>query len=313
MATAAEKRAKAAKLNFAPIVDETIDNDDLSRKHVYVLAQKNEQLGMVFNGRTNKPIGEKPYKPYQNLLTTCFINWDGSDGKPRGKRLLRYYDGCTTLFADEQPQDKDLIAQLLQQTAPRRFLNGYLEVFGYETMFRKYLDMCSYNVLSDFRTYTAPAIFMLLDAEADSVITIDEMDMLDKALQYAKEASKVKMVIHSRYLGVDEYDLRSGSKLSMEALRANYRKFAKENSKKFVDTFQDNSIEVKYLIQQALNDGKISTNDFPNKAVWANSKVEICEIGGLKSIAAIMEKVYDETQSGETAEEFVMQLKALYK
>jgi hypothetical protein len=312
MATAAQQR-KATKVNFPAIVDETIDDDDMTRKYVYVLARKNDELGMVFNGRTNKPIKEKLYPPYRNLLTTCFINWDGSDGKPRGKRLLRYYDGCTTLFADEQPQDKDLIELYLKQTQPRRFLNGFLEIYGYERMLKKYMDMTGYNVESDFRTHVAPAIFILQDAESDSLITIDEMDLLDKALQYAKEATDTKMVIHSRYLGVAEYDLMSGNKLSMKALRANYRKFAKENAKLFADSFQDNSIETKYLIQQALNDGKINTTNFPNKAVWENSGVEICEISGLKSISAISEKIFEETQSSDVAEEFVIQIKALYK
>lgn len=308
---AAEKETKNV-VSLNPFIEEGIDNEELSRKFVYVLVQKNEELNNIFEGRTNRQLRTPQYKPFQNLLTTCFINWDGSDGKPRGKRMLRYYDGCSTLFADEQPQDKDLINQLLERTQARVFGNGYLEVYGYERMLKKYMDMASYNSESKYRTHTAPSIFVLLDREKELLLQDELTDQMELALQRAKEASVSKMRIHSKYLEIPDFDIHSMAKLSDKALRAEYRSYAMKEPQKFNESYGDNSIETKYWIKEALKNGQISTNALPNKAVWGDSKVQICEIGGLKSTEAITEKIYEETQFAD-GEEFVLQLKALFK
>lgn len=295
---------------------------DAPKKRVYVLAQKNTRRGRVFDENGN-PRGEAEYKPRQNLLFRSSIRWDGSDlvadpksgkrisGQPIGKRTLRYYDGCTTIFADEQPTDRETLQGYMDTTRERLFANGYLEVYDYEDMLIKYLDMCSYNGESPFRIPAIPAIFLPLDSEKQAQADSEILDDLEEALGYAKKADFKKMKIHSQFLGISELDLKTGNALSEKALRTEYRKKAKENPSRFIETFNDKSIQVSSWITDALKIGEISTTLIPNKAVWAKKGAVICDMSGIKSEEGVLNKLIEFSNLPE-GEEFMTQLRALY-
>jgi hypothetical protein len=291
--------------------------DELNRKYVYMLLQRNERRGMVYEGLTNRPAAEMPYKPWQNLLLRSSIIWDGGQDpfsgkeRPAGRYLIQYYDGCTTLFVDSQPQDRDTIEKFIGNTRKLLFERGQLSVMGYDKMLKYYMDWTSYNANSPYRVPTADAIFHLLDAEKDTKSKVAFMDALEDAMKLAKEASDGKMLIHAKYLGVPDSDFISGNPLSIEAIRILYREFAKENPIDFIKSYTDRTIEVKYWIEQALETGLISDSLIPNKAVWKKSAAVICDISGLKSQSSIHNKLVEFSQT-EEGEEFVQQLKALY-
>lgn len=290
---------------------------ELNRKYVYMLVQKNEPRGMVYQGLTNNPAPEIRYKPWQNLLLRCSIIWDGSvdpfSGKDRepGRYLIQYYDGCTTLFVDNQPQDEKTIERFVGNTRKLLFERGQLAVMGYDKMLKMYMDWCSYNSESPYRSPMAEAIFHLLDAEKDTESKMNYMDALEQAMKWAKEASDSKMLIHAKYLGVPDADFISGNPLSQSAIRILYREAAKDNPTEFIKSYTDKSIEIKHWIDQSLEKGEISDSIIPNKAVWRKSASVICDISGLKSQSSIHNRLVEFSQS-EDGEEFVQQLKALY-
>ena len=90
---------------------------DTNTRYAYVLAQKNERRGKVYDENGN-PRMEREYKPYLNVLFKSAIIWPGGkdpfSGKERaaGKHGIQYYDGCTTLFIDDQPREKETRASL---------------------------------------------------------------------------------------------------------------------------------------------------------------------------------------------------------
>lgn len=290
----------------------TNDADALTRRHVYQAVETNPPRGMVYEGMSSRPAPEPKYKPFRNLLKRSTIIWDGSDGKPAGRRILRYYDGCTTLFVDEQPIDKETIDGFVANTRPLALVQGEVVVYGYDTMLIKYFDMCSYNRDSPYRIPTVEAIFYKVDSDQIGDIENERLDELETALKFAKETPYKKMVVHGTHLGILEIDLQTQNKLTENSYRALYRAEALANAKEFIRTYTDRSIEVKYWVEKSIENGSISTTMIPNMACWGAKGTPICDISGVKSGSGVVEKIVEFSQMAE-GEDFVLQLQALYR
>lgn len=287
---------------------------DINRKYAYCLPTKNGKRPKGVYDEKGNPIIEPDYMPRKNFLLRSSIFWPGGkdpfSGKERaaGKYLIRYYDGCSTLFVDEQPQDKETIAQFIANTREVNFLNGFMFIYGYDTMLKTYADWASWNGESKFRIPQVEIQYIPVDAEKqaqEEEIMIDEME---NALLLAKKADVKKMKSHAKYLGVVFEDNITGLPISDSSLRIQYRKKAQENPREFINTYNDESIQVTNWIETALETGEISTTLIPNRAVWAKKGVEICDLSGLKSRESIVNKLVELAQD----DEFKNQLKGIY-
>jgi hypothetical protein len=280
---------------------------DPNKKYMFELAGENAEREMpVVDARTNRVIPQRKFKPFQNIVLSSQIVWN------KQRRNIRYYDGCESIFVDEQPKDKEQIDQLIKQTKKHNFNDGKFGVFGYEKMLLLYLNICSWNIDSPFRTKSADGLFKNVNAEKVATIEASRLDLTEQALKLAKEASDVKMRIHASYLGVPTMDWDSGNELTEKEIRTEYRKEALANPDNFIKSYTDKSLEVKYFVSKALEQGLISNQANPNKVAWSKSGTVICDISGLKSNEAIVEKLVEFSQLAE-GEEFVIQLKSIYK
>ena len=278
---------------------------DPLKKYVYQLAAENLELDKpVIDARTNRPLPHKPFKPYQNLVMTSQIVWNN------GRVGIRYYDGCESIFVSQQPEEKDVIDQLIQTTRKRSFLNGKMIVDGYEKMLLLYLSICSWNSDSMFRTTTSTPIFTPQNAEKMATVEGDRLDKIEEAMKLAREATEVKMRIHAAYLGIAMEDYDSGNELTDKEIRTEYRKVASKNPKEFIESYGNKHLETKYFIDQALMKGLIHNKFNPNKATWKSSNTVICDISGLKTNEAISQALFDFSKT-EEGEEFVIQLRAI--
>lgn len=280
---------------------------DHLKKYMFELAAPNldREMGILeVEGQKTRMIPSPKFKPYLNLVLTSQIIWKGQ------RRIVRYYDGCTSIFADEQPKDKEEINEYIKVTKPRAFLEGKLGVFGDERMLLLYLYICSWNLESPFRTRSANAIFIASDTMKIATAESAKLDETERALELAKNAPRTKMLIHAAYLGIETEDFDSGNELTDTEIRTKYRKKALQESKYFIESYGNKAIEIKYYINQALLKGLITNKFNPNKATWQNGK-EICDISGLKSNDAIGDKIFEFSQLSD-GEEFVIQLKALF-
>lgn len=279
---------------------------DIHKKYMFELVSKNPERELPVIDMVNKrPIRHIEYKPVQNIVLTSQVVWNGQ------RRMVRYYDGCSSIFVDEQPKDKDQIEQLIKQTNKQkyRFLMGKFGCYGDERMLLLYLFICSWNGESEFRTRTADSIFISSNKEKQATIESNKLDQQEKALRLAKDASDAKMMIHANFLGIMVTDIDSGNDLSPKEIRTEYRKKALSDSDNFINSYSDKAIEMKYHIDKALIQGLIKANG--NKAIWSKSGLEICDISGLRSNEAISEKLVEVSQL-ETGEEFAIQIMAIY-
>lgn len=278
---------------------------DPSFKYMWYLAEEVPQRELpVIDMVNHRPIPHKKYKPFQNIVFTSQIIWKGQ------RRMIRYYDGCTSLFVDEQPKDKDTIDQLIKQNKPRHFLDGKFGAMGDERMLILYMMICSWNTDSPFRTRSANSIFVNANNEKKANAELAKLDKAEEALKLAKDASEKKMKIHAAYLGISFVDWDSDNELTTDQIRLEYRKVALVDPIKFISSYDDKTIELKYWIQEALKSGTITNKLNPNKASWATGR-EICDISGFKSLDAIADRLLEFSQL-EEGQEFIVQLKALY-
>ena len=299
-------------------VEDTVEEvmPNLNTRYAYVLAQKNEPRGRVYDENGNKR-DEIEYKPYMNVLLRSSIVWNGGkdpfSGKERkaGKYQIRYYDGCTTLFVDDQPREKDTLDALIASTRELNFIHGYLFIYGYDILLKQYLDWCSYNEDSPYRIPGSDAKFKNVNTEKQAEQEAAMLEMEDTASELAKNAPINKMRIHAKYLGIPLVDHITQAELSSSAVRTEYRKYAKSNPSHFIKSYNDKTIEIHTWVTEALNTGQISTSLIPNQAVWTKGNTIICGIDGLRAQNLIIDKIVEFTQTDEGADTLA-QLKALY-
>lgn len=309
--TEAEKLAELADITLSQVFD-------TQKKYMFELVTKNPERELpVINMATKRPMAHVEFKPYQNMVLTSQIVWNGkgilSDKVWNGRRMLRYYDGCESIFVDEQPKDKDTIEQLIKQTDTNKyaFRDGKFGAYGDERMLLLYLFICSWNNESPFRTRTAQGIFVPSNKDKQATLESMKLDMIEEALAYAREASETKMMIHANYLGVPMTDWDSGNELTTREIRTAYRMKAREDAKLFIDSYGDKTIETRYYIDRALQEGLIDVKTNPNVAAWKGSGSKICDISGLKSNEAIGDRLLENSQT-EEGNEFTVQLRAIY-
>lgn len=274
---------------------------------MFELAVENDPRELpIMMVQNNKATAEphRRFKPYCNIVYTSQIVWNGE------RRNLRYYDGCTSIFQDEQSKDKDLITDSIKRTKRRAFLEGKFGCFGDERMLLLYLMICSWNAESEFRTRSATEVFRPSNADKFANKESERMDAIEKALEMAREASEAKVKMHAAYLRIPEIDYESGNEWSPKELRTLYRKEAARDPKAFIDSYGNKSLETKWLIEKALQSGLISNKVNVNKAAWKGSNTIICDISGLKSQEAIADALFEFSKT-EAGEEFLIQLKAL--
>lgn len=306
--------AKQAPLDI-PEKDVVLSKEDAALKvefdpekvYVFELAKVNFERELpVYEIQGNKQYALKPRKHnlLQNLVMTSQVIWNNK------RRILRYYDGCSTIFADEQPDRRDDIESFIKQTRKREFIDGKLAIRGDERLLLLYMNICSWNQDSPFKTRNSNTVFFCVNADETLAAEASIIDQQEKALEYARTAGETKMLIHAAYLGIPKTDYDSGNELTPAQIRILYRKKALERPKDFLDSYGNSKIELKYYIDKALEDGRISNKVNPNKAAWKSGR-EIVDISGLKSYDAISERLFEFSQTSE-GEEFAVQLKALF-
>ena len=199
---------------------------DTNKKYMFELANRNsEREQPVIDMVTKRAVPHKPFKPFQNIVFTSQIVWKGQ------RRMLRYYDGCTSIFQDKQPKDKETIDQLIAQTNKNKynFLEGKFGCYGDERMLLLYMTICSWNGDSLFKTKSSDTIFVPVNADKVATSESLKLDNIELALGYAREAKLNKMLIHANYLGIPVLDYDSGNELSEKEIRTLYRKEASRN------------------------------------------------------------------------------------
>lgn len=281
---------------------------DPGKKYMFELASKVPERMLpaseIYNNQS-RTLKHRPFNSYQNIVYTSQIVFNGQ------RVVIRYYDGCDTIFVSGQPKEKDILDTLIAQTKRRAFLEGRFGIHGDERMLLLYMLMCSWNVESPFRTRTATPVFVSLDKSKMVTAQSKKLDAIEEALKLAKEASDSKMFMHGAYLGISTLDDDSGNELTPDEFRVEYRNKATQDPIKFKESYGDKKIEIRYYIQDAWSKALLNNKQNPNRVTMGDKNTDVCDISGLRSPEAICDRIYEFSQTTE-GEEFQLLLKALY-
>lgn len=298
------------------VLEEELPESDIYTKYAYVLAEKNAVRGKIYDENGNSR-GEQEYKPFLNVLLSSSVIWPGGTDpfskkeRSRGRYQFRFYDGCSTLFVDDQPKDKETIDQFVSGTRSVEFNHGFLYVYGYDNMLKTYLDWCSYNENSPYRVPSSTVKFKNVDNKKEMEAKADILEMEDTARDLAKNAPLKKMRIHCKFLNIQMEDEITSNTLSEKEIRTFYREYAKNNAAHFIKTYKDEALEIKTWVRDAVNSGKINTSLVPNSAVWSASNAIICSVGNIKDNSLIIEKLSEFAQM-DIGGDFMEQLRGIY-
>lgn len=280
---------------------------DPEKKYMFELAEENPERQLpVIDMHTKRPAGQPKFRPYQNIVMTSQVIWKGQ------RRGVRYYDGCGSIFIDEQPQDKDDIEAYIKQTPRQQFIDGKFGCYGYERMLLLFLYISSFNGESEFRTRSANIVYKPCNSDKKATAESEKLDQAEQALELAKKATYAKILVHADYLGIPLKDFDSDNDLTEKEVRTAYRMEALRNSKVFLESYGNKKLETKYFIKKALSMGLIDYTTTPNKTFWHSSGREIKDISGMKSFSAVLESLFEYSQL-EEGQEFNVQVTALFE
>jgi len=299
-----------------------LDAVDTSVKYAYVLLNNNPRRGGVYD-ENGRPMREQEFKTSLNILFESSINWpggidpftvdeNGKNGKnrPAGKYFIRFYDGCTTLFKDNQPQDKASIEALQSGTVARYFNYGYFFVEGFDKMLKLFMDWTSLNEYSPYRNKQIFPRWKSVLPEKQLMNEGELLDLEDKATELAKSAKVEKMMSHAAYLDIPLTDSITGVKYSDNVVRIAYRKKAKEQPAKFIASYSDSTMELKWKIKQLIFTGKLSTSVIPNMLSWSNNGQSVINISGLSDVELIVNRAAEFAQT-EDGKEFAERVNSI--
>jgi len=280
---------------------------DPEKKYMFELAEENPERQLpVIDMHTKRPAAQPKFRPYQNIVMTAQIIWKGQ------RRGVRYYDGCDSIFIDEQPKDKDTIELYIKQTQRRQFIDGKFGCHGDERMLLLFLYISSFNAESEFRTRSANIVYKPCNSDKKATVESEKLDQAEQALELAKKAEYSKILVHADYLGIPLKDFDSDNDLTEKEVRTAYRMEALRQPKIFLESYGNKKLETKYFIKKALATGLIDYITNPNKALWKTSGREIKDISGMKSFAAVLDSLFEFSQL-EEGEEFKIQVTALFE
>jgi hypothetical protein len=215
-----------------------------------------------------------PYRPYIRFPNKDLIVWED------GTREIRWLPGFTTIFVDEQEKDGRVIPENILINPNNRFeiIDGYIKVKPHEKTKILFLDMCNRNINSKYRTGSIPALFERYSEEKVIEVLSEKQGWQQEAIDKAFKASEEQVAFHVKYLGIPLIDHTSGESRTLKAIQADYRQYAIDNPKSFLETYDDVDLKDKYIIEKALEENIISLTLIPGKATWTSSKEEICDI-----------------------------------
>lgn len=253
---------------------------------IYRLDKQNEKL------RDDTP----PYPPYLRFPNTDVIQWNfGTEKEPDwGERAIRYLRGYPTIFVDEQEKNGRVVPENVLNNPNNRFeiINGDVTAKPHEKARIQFLDICNRNSNSPYRTGKIPTLFSRHSEVARTQNLKAKQGLQKEAFEKAFAADETQVAFHAKYLGIPLIDAATTATRDYESVLTDYRQMAIDNPKKFIETYDDQDLKLKYKIERAIEDNVISLRIIPGKAVYTATKAEICDVPEKAELKTVVDTLF---------------------
>lgn len=228
------------------------------------------------------------YPPYIRFPNYDIIEWEG------GTRAIRWLPGEQSIFVDEQEINGRKIPDNIIHNPNNRFeiINGEIRVQPHQKTKIEFLDFCNRNVESQHRTGSVAAVFSKVSEEKKTAEIIAKQQLQKIAMEKAFSADEEQIAFHAKYFGIPIVDPATSASRTFEAIQADYRQIAMDMPDKFLKTYDDEDLKLKYKINLAISDGTISMSIIPGKAVISASKEEISDVPITTDLKQIVDTLF---------------------
>ena len=243
---------------------------------------------------------QRPPYPETYFIKNTDVIYDSETGTERN---IRYLEGVTTIYEDEQEHLSDFKKR---QRPEIKFINGVLTVQANRTSLIKFLLLSNMNEGNNNPIQGTRKIYRLLDFEAQEEQAISKAETRMDAMKMAMEAPIETMIPHAQYLGVN-FKNSYGEDRGDKAIRVDYLDFADKNPDTFLKTYNNPLVKIEYSIRKAVSLGLINLDSVKGQAIWGDTKKFIAQIPDMKEPI----KHLSEFALTEPGKEFYAQLKSI--
>lgn len=234
----------------------------------------------------------------ENLGSRCKIY----DPKEKRYKELRYIPVAPTIFYEDQHESYDTYPD-----EPLMFNRNVLFAKGSDRRLMEYLMIHDLNEASPFRISNKPAMFKLMDKDAEDAI---------KAQRHAKEMEACSAIrdmsiddlkpIARIVFGITEttetairntmYDLAKKDKKGME----------RSNAEKIIENLVNPKLQRQYYIQSALDSGTLVANPDKMQVRFSEGDVFACNLNRAINPKAILNEITDFSFTPEGAKFYTL-------
>lgn len=251
------------------VTNSEINSDILEPKISFEQKKKSEPKEYIFQlvdkvHHTTSSIPRPPY-PEVYFIRNSDVIFDEESGTERN---IRYLEGVSTIFEDEQEHLSDAKKK---QRPEIKFIYGVLRVDASRTSLIKFLMSSNMCEAKKNRMRDSRVVYRLLDFEKQEEESISAAELRMKAMKLAMDAPVEIMIPHAQYFGINfknQYNEDRGEK----AIRVDYLSQAESKPEAFINSYNNPIVKVEYIIRKALNVGMIDTHTTKGQAIWGDSK-----------------------------------------
>lgn len=250
------------------------------------------------NGNSGRP----PFPESYIIKTTDVIY----DADTKSERNIRYLEGVSTIFEDEQDKLSD---SKKKQRPEVKFVWGRLRVPAAKTALVDFLIKSNMNKSNPHRLPEQQrAIYSLIDNEAIEKANYKKFESEMNATELAKSAPYDIMLPHAKYLGINIKD-KEGNFVTEMSLRPLYYNVANKMADLFLKTYNNPTVLSKFIVDRAVEKNLVNLTHMKGQAVWTETKTFICQIPDGKKPAEFLAE-FCLTEKGR---DFYVELKSMVK
>lgn len=261
------------------------------KEYIFQLVDK------FYSSTSNYP---RPPYPETYFIKNTDVIYDEETGTERN---IRYLEGVSTIFEDEQEHLSDFKKR---QRPEIKFINGTLVVQSNRTSLVKFLLSSNMNAGNKNKIAGTRAIYKVLDFEAQEEQAISAAEQRMSAMKLAMDAPVENMIPHAQYLGVS-FKNQYGDDRGEKAIRVDYLNVADKNPETFIKTYNNPLVKIEYAIRKAVSLSLINLESVKGQAIWGDTKKFIAQIPDSKDPI----KHLSEFALTEQGKDFYSQLKSI--
>jgi len=221
---------------------------------LFHLAQRKPQA--VFTKHDGTPV-HYPKRRFVNLIDTIY------DKKSGMRRNIKYVEGCTSIFVDEQDKETDGKKGLYRTL----FKHGKYIVMGNNPKLIEFMMITNFNANNPDRDTSVIPLFSFVDQKKKFKAIMKKEESEQDAVQWCNKAPFKEVLRYARVLMAKDVET-----MDSDEIRYNMKRFAKARPERFMSDRKVPRIIRKSHILEAIDKEILFMNESTRSIAWQSSQ-----------------------------------------